>query len=167
MARNALDVYLNDHLAGSTMGLDLARRLASQMEGTTLGEVMGGIADDIERDRETLERLMERLGITENPVKQGLTLMAEKASRLKLSGTTTGDREFGTLLGLETLSLGVEGKRCLWETLALIPDADPGLHEFDLPDLIARATEQRAAIDRERLVLVPTALTESEAGAPT
>src|SRR5215207_11366798 len=57
VARTALDVYLNDHLAGSTMGLDLARRLASQGEGTPVGKVMGAIASEIERDRETLERL--------------------------------------------------------------------------------------------------------------
>jgi hypothetical protein len=165
MARNGLDVYLNDHLAGSTMGLDLARRLASQAEGA-LGEVMAGIADEIERDRETLERLMDRVGTSQNPVKQGITWMAEKASRLKFSGATTGDRELGTLLALETLSLGVEGKRCLWESLALIPDADPAIQELDLSELMARAASQRASIDRERLALVPKALVGREAGAP-
>jgi uncharacterized coiled-coil protein SlyX len=165
MARNGLDVYLNDHVAGSTMGLDLARRLASQVEGA-LGQVMAGIADEIERDRETLERLMDRVGTSQNPVKQGITWMAEKASRLKFSGATTGDRELGTLLALETLSLGVEGKRCLWESLALIPDADPAIQELDLSELTARAASQRATIDRERLALVPKALVGREAGAP-
>ena len=92
--------------------------------------------------------------------------MAEKASRMKFSGATSGDRELGTLLALETLSLGVEGKRCLWESLVVIPDAAPALQELDLPDLIARAAAQRAAIDRERLALVPTALAEHPAGTP-
>jgi len=166
VARTALDVYLNDHLAGSTMGLDLARRLASQGEGTPLGEVMGAIASEIERDRETLERLMARLDVTQNPVKQGLTWMAEKASGLKFSGATTGDRALGTMLALETLSLGVEGKRCLWESLSVLPDPDPAIQELDLPGLMSRAVSQRAAIDRKRLALVPAALTEREAGAP-
>jgi hypothetical protein len=165
MARTPLDVYLNDHLAGSTMGLDLARRIASQAEGTPLGEVMAPIAEEIARDRETLERLMDGLGTTQNPVKQGLTWMAEKASALKFSGATTGDDELGALLALETLSLGVEGKRCMWESLTVIPDPEPALAELDLPELISRAVAQRAAIDRERLALVPTALTEREAGA--
>lgn len=166
MAHKALNVYLNDHLAGSTMGLDLARRLASQAEGTPLGELMAPIADEIERDRETLKELMDRLDVSENPVKQGLTWVAEKASRLKFSGATSGDRELGTLLALETLSLGVEGKRCLWESLAAIADAAPAIGDLDLPELIGRAEAQRAAIDRERLARVPTALTERQRGAP-
>lgn len=162
MAQKALDVYLNDHLAGSRMGLDLARRLESQTEGTPLGEVVAAVADEIEQDRETLEGLMERLDTSENPVKQGLTWMAEKASSLKFSGATTGDQELGTMLALETLSLGIEGKRCLWESLTVIPDPGPAIGELDLPDLMARAAAQRAAIDRERLALVPTALAERE-----
>ena len=162
MAQKALDVYLNDHLAGSRMGLDLARRLESQTEGTPLGEVVAAVADEIEQDREILEELMERLDTSENPVKQGLTWMAEKASGLKFSGATTGDHELGTMLALVTLSLGIEGKRCLWESLAVIPDPGPAFGELDLPDLMARAAAQRAAIDRERLALVPTALAERE-----
>ena len=127
---------------------------------------MAGIAAEIERDRETLERLMDRLGATQNPVKQSITWMAEKASRLKFSGATTGDRELGRFLSLEAMSLGVEGKRCLWESLAVIPDADPAIRELDLPQLSARATSQRATIDRERLALVLRALAKREAGAP-
>ena len=88
--------------------------------------------------------------------------MAEKASSLKFSGATTGDQELGTMLALETLSLGIEGKRCLWESLAVIPDPGPAIGELDLPDLMARAAAQRAAIDRGRLSLVPTALGERE-----
>ena len=67
MAHKPLDVYLNDHLAGSRMGLDLARWIESHAEGTPLGELMASIADEIEHDRETLERLMERLDITGEP----------------------------------------------------------------------------------------------------
>jgi hypothetical protein len=57
MARKALGIYLNDHLAAATMGRDLARQLASQTEGTPLGERMGSIAAAIEADREELETL--------------------------------------------------------------------------------------------------------------
>ncbi len=127
---------------------------------------MATIADEIEQDRQTLEALMERLGTTANPVKQGLTWMAEKIGALKFSGATTGDQAQGTMLALETLSLGVEGKRCLWESLTVIPDPDPAIAELDLPDLMARAATQRATIDRERLALVPAALAEREAEAP-
>ena len=160
MAHKALDVYLNDHLAGSTLGRDLARHLESQNEDTPLGERMGSIAAAIEADREVLEDLMERLGTTANPVKQSITWLTEKVARLKFSGTTTGDRELGTFLGLETLSLGVEGKLALWQALATITEDEPALKEIDLPDLIQRAETQRVALERERLALATEVLSD-------
>jgi hypothetical protein len=160
--RKALGTYLNDHLAGATMGRDLARQLASQTEGTPLGERMSSIAAAVEADREALEGLMERLGIAVNPLKQGVTWITEKIARLKFSGTTTGDRRLGTFLALETLSLGVEGKLALWQALAAIGDDEPALGPMDLQGLIRRAETQRVALERERLALAPEALSDEE-----
>lgn len=161
MAHTTLDVYLNDHLAGSTMGRDLAHQIQSQTDGTPLGDVMASVAAEIDEDRATLEDLMERLGTTANPIKQSITWLTEKIARLKFSGATMRDRDLGTFLALETLSLGVEGKRSLWETLAALSGV-PAVEDLDLPELIRRAERQRAAIDRERLALAPTALDDAE-----
>jgi hypothetical protein len=161
MARTALGIYLNDHLAGSTLGRDLARQLESQNEGTPLGERMGSIASAIEADREALEDLMERLGTTANPLKQSVTWLTEKVARLKFTGTTTGDRELGTFLAIETLSLGVEGKLALWQALTTLAD-EPALAGVDLRDLIRRAETQRTALERERLALAAEALARDE-----
>ena len=162
MAHKELDVYLNDHLAGSMMGRELARQLESQNDGTPLGERMGSIATAIEADSEVLKDLMERLGTTANPVKQGVTWLTEKVARLKFSGATTGDRELGTFLALETLSLGVEGKRSLWQALATIVDEQPALKTIDLDDLIQRAETQRDSLEQERLALAPNTLSDDE-----
>ena len=54
---------------------------------------------------------------SKNPVKQATTWLAEKASRVKLSGMSSGEDELGTFLALETLSLGVEGRKRLWIAL--------------------------------------------------
>ncbi len=151
MGHRARDVYLNDHLAGSTMGVNLARRLARRAQGTPLGETMQPIADEIARDRATLEDLMARLGTSANPVKRGVTWLAEKAAALRFSGATTRDPRLGTFLALETLSLGIEGKRCLWQALAAAADGTPELAGFDFDDLARRAERQRAAVERERL----------------
>jgi hypothetical protein len=78
---------------------------------------MRRLADEIEEDHQTLSELMETLGTSKNPVKQATTWLAEKASRVKLSGMSSGEDELGTLLALETLSLGVEGKKRLWIAL--------------------------------------------------
>jgi hypothetical protein len=163
MSTGPLDVYLNDHLAGATMGADLARHLASQGEGTPLGDRMTALADEIEADRQTLADLMERRGTTVNPVKQGVTWLAEKAGRLKFSGAGSGDGAVGTFMALEALSLGVEGKRSLWQALLAVRDREPGPAGLDLPGLIRRAEDQRAAIEAERLERAPSALAEGPA----
>jgi hypothetical protein len=63
----ALDVYLNDHLAGATLGSELAEQIRSQTEGSPLGEVMRSIAVEIDEDRETLSDLMDRMGLLAIP----------------------------------------------------------------------------------------------------
>lgn len=110
MADKAMNVYLNDHLAGAMLGSDLAEQLQEQNEGTALGDLMSSLAAQIEEDREMLIDLMDRMGTSKNPVKQATTWLAEKASRPKFSGLTSGEPEFGTFMALESLTLGVEGK---------------------------------------------------------
>ena len=151
MADRSLDVYLNDHLAGATMGQDLADRLASRTEGTPFGPEMATIASEIAEDKETLEKLMEAVGTSRNPVKQGLAWISEKASRLPLSGAGSGDSDLGTFLSLETLSLGVEGKISLWRVLDEVASRYPALTETDFASLITRGQRQRAALERERM----------------
>jgi hypothetical protein len=51
MADKAMDVYLNDHLAGATLGSELAEQIRNRHEGTPLGEVMRSIAPQVEEDR--------------------------------------------------------------------------------------------------------------------
>lgn len=110
MAHRPIDVYLNDHLAGATFGADLARQLEARTEGTASQPEMSRLAGEIEADLDTLTDLMERLGATRNPGKQVAAWVAEKASRLKLTGVSSGNDEIGMLLSIEALSLGVEGK---------------------------------------------------------
>ena len=94
-----------------------ARQLEARTEGTDFQAEMSRLATDIEADLEKLTDLMERIGASRNPAKQIATWAAEKASRLKLAGVSSGNGELGTFLSIEALSLGVEGKASLWTTL--------------------------------------------------
>lgn len=152
-----LNVYLNDHLAGARFGSDLARRLAGRMGATT----MTALSEEIEQDRQTLQQMMDRLGTSRNPVKEAATWVAEKVSHVKLSGLTAGHREFGLFMALETLSLGIEGKRSLWVALARVTDHYPELSEFDLVALRERAAAQRRVVEAERAATARRALTAS------
>jgi hypothetical protein len=159
-----LDAYLNDHLAGATGAAELARNSAQSHSGTPLSGFLNDLAAQIEQDRNSLQELMDRLGATKNPLKQAGAWLMEKVSRVKLTGTTGGEPELNALLTLETLSLGVEGKICLWEALKTVADSNPVLAGADLDGLLKRANDQRSALERERLAAAKAALSTSPAG---
>ncbi len=158
MADKAMDVYLNDHLAGAMLGSALAEQLLETNEGTPLGDVMASIAPQIEEDRKTLVELMDRMGTSKNPVKQATTWVAEKATRPKFSGLTSGDPEVGTFMAVENLRLGVEGKVSLWKILREVSDQYEPLKSMNLETLIERAEAQRDALEQERITAGKLAL---------
>ena len=91
MPRTPLSIYLQDHLAGSTAGVALARRFAKHNEGTRAGRTVAQIADEIEADRETLKRLMSELGIRASLAKNAAAWSTERLARLKPNGRLRGD----------------------------------------------------------------------------
>jgi len=158
MADNAIDVYLNDHLAGAMLGTDLAEQIQNQNDGTALGELMETLAPQIEQDRQTLIELMQRLDTSKNPAKQVTAWIAEKASRAKFSGMTSGEPELGTFMALETLLLGVRGKACMWTALRHVADRHPAIASVNLEELIDRARTQEDALEHARLAAGTRAL---------
>jgi hypothetical protein len=164
MGGKELDTYLNDHLAGATLGSELAAQIWDRAEGT-LASVMARVAPEIEEDRQSLVDLMERLGALANPVKQATTWATEKATRLKFSGATSREPDLGLFLALETLTLGVTGKLALWTALEAVAADHPVLAEIDLETLIARARSQRESLEGERLAAARRSLEDGDAGA--
>lgn len=148
---DALDTYLNDHLGGSMLGSDLAGQIRDDSEGTPLGELMAQIAHQVEEDRQTLSDLMEELGTSRNPIKEATAWVAEKASRAKLKGASSGEPEFGLFMALETLTLGVEGKLSMWKVLKEIAHQHPPLAAANLDELIGRAQSQHDELEGERI----------------
>jgi hypothetical protein len=57
-----LHIYLNDHLAGSAAGSELARRCRDNNRGTPLAEFLDGLLRQIEEDQLALEGIMDVLG---------------------------------------------------------------------------------------------------------
>jgi hypothetical protein len=144
-----LATYLNDHLAGATAGLELARRASGQNEGTPLGRFLEGLAAEIEEDRETLQAVMASLDVGRDRVKVAAGWLGEKAGRLKPNNRLFGYSPLSRLIELEGLALGVEGKRGLWQVLSNLND--PRLAEFDFEALLERARTQRDALHERRL----------------
>jgi hypothetical protein len=144
-----LATYLNDHLAGATAGMELARRARRQNEGTSLGRFLEELTREIEEDRETLKTMMARLEVGTDRVKVVAGWVGEKAGRLKPNNRLFGYSPLSRLIELEGLALGVEGKRSLWQALRHLGDSR--LAEFDLDALLERARKQRDALQERRL----------------
>jgi hypothetical protein len=144
-----LATYLNDHLAGATAGLDLARRLADD-EGP-----LAAVAEEIAEDRQALIDVMERLSVGQSRIKVALGWGAEKVLRYSPASR---------LEELEALSLGVEGKLALWRALRHTYGSDPRLDGVDLDDLIARGQSQRRRLERQRMTVAEEALGRPPSG---
>jgi hypothetical protein len=150
-ANELLGIYLNDHLAGAAAGVELAEKLGATNEGTPFGTAVAAVAREIKEDRETLQGLVERLGIGKNPVKQAAGWAFEKFTRLRFNRQLTGSAELTRLLETETLSLGIEGKLAMWQALKGIPGLDAELGAADYDRLIGRARQQRETLEPHRL----------------
>lgn len=141
-----LAIYLNDHLAGATGGVELARRLRASNRGNDVfGQPLDRICVEIEEDRATLERVIDRLGFSQSRVKPAAAWVAEKLGRLKLNGRLRGYSPLSRVLELEGLLFGITGKMALWETLADLEGVE--CLEIDFAQMSARAAEQRSAVD--------------------
>jgi hypothetical protein len=145
-----LSIYLNDHLAGSTVGLDLARRTASENEGSSYGRVLAEVAEEIAEDREALIDVMDRLSVGHDRVKVVGAWAVEKLGRLKLNGSLVSYSPLSRLEEIEGISLGVEGKLSLWQSLKVSHGDDRRLRSVDLDALITRARSQRRRLERQR-----------------
>jgi hypothetical protein len=145
-----LRIYLQDHLAGSTAGLELARRTRGANEGTEYGPPLAKIADEIEADRRHLECIIEDFGFGGDRLKNIAAWGLEKVGRLKLNGQLTGYSPLSRMVELEGLLTGITGKKGLWVSLLELAPSEPRLDADLLGRLRDRAEEQRATVEELR-----------------
>ena len=151
-----LDSYLNDHLAGSVGAVELINHWIEVCEGKQLGEFFTAIKNDISSDQQILRDLMRGLGAEENSVRRAGAWAAEKLSRARFAVAGDEMGGLGLLLALETLVIGITGKKLLWRALAA---ADlPQLQEIDFAKLTRRAEEQIDRVEAERIRAAQQAL---------
>jgi hypothetical protein len=143
-----LGVYLNDHLAGSTMGMSLARRMVASAEpGSERATVLSRLATEIAEDRSALLRIIAALGIRVRGYKVFAAWAGEKAGRLKLNGYLLTRSPLSDLEETELLRLGVEGKAAGWRTLRELADRDSRLDAGCLDELIVRTNHQASVLE--------------------
>lgn len=150
-AQNPLGIYLNDHLAGATVGLELARRLAGTGQVPAPAAELRQFTQDVAEDRDTLLRIMGTLGVPVRSYKVWAAWAGEKAGRLKPNGHLTTRSPLSNLEELELMRLGVEGKAAGWRTLRMLAERDGRLDAGQLDDLISRARSQAGFLEESRI----------------
>ncbi len=153
-----LAIYLNDHLAGATVGRELARRAAhSNRDNPAYGAFLDRLAKEIDEDRQSLLAIMGGLNVKVDRLKVLAGWGGEKLGRLKLNGRVRGYSPLSRVVELEGLALGVHGKLSLWRALDRLELGDAA-GANDLGELQRRAQGQLEQLEEHRLRAVEDAL---------
>jgi hypothetical protein len=146
-----LHVYLQDHLAGATFGSELVERCRQRNERSEFGPPLAELAGEIASDRQTLIAVMRRVGAERSNVKVSAAWLSEKARRLKPNGRLFSYTALTRVVELESLAIGIAGKRALWRTLENVASQRGELEGYDFAALAARAEDQLQRVERLRL----------------
>jgi hypothetical protein len=164
MSSDLLGIYMQDHFAGSTAGVELAKRAAKSNEGTELGDALAVVAKEVDEDRESLRRIMDSYGARADPLKNAGAWTLEKAGRLKPNGRLLSYSPLSRMIELEGLVLGITGKLGLWQALReVLGDQYAG---EDLAQLAERAEGQRNTLEPFRRAAARDAFAESASRQP-
>jgi hypothetical protein len=145
-----LGIYLNDHLAGATGGLELARRMAASHRGPAADGALQRLAAEVAQDHAALEDIMAALGPV-RAYKVYAAWIGEKAAQLRLNGYFLARSPLSSLEELEMLRLGVESNAAGWRTLRVLAETDKRLDSGRMDELIARARRQAVLLEELRV----------------
>ena len=150
MNEKYLRIYMQDHLAGATAGVELARRTSGANKDSDYGPALAKIADEVASDRRQLENIIRDLGFGADKIKNIAAWGLEKVGRLKLNGELTSYSPLSRVVELEGLLTGITGKLSLWVALLEVAPGEPRLDTALLERLRDRAEEQRATVEELR-----------------
>ena len=150
MNEKLVRIYLQDHHAGSTTGLELARRAHGSNKDNDYGKALAPIVDEIAADQKSLESIMDDLGVGSDKIKDAGAWALEKVGRLKMNGQITGYSPLSRMVELEGLMTGITGKIGLWAALLQIAPDEPRLDAAHLERLRERGESQRTKVEELR-----------------
>ncbi|MBN1206185.1 MAG: hypothetical protein JXB05_14805 [Myxococcaceae bacterium] len=156
-----LGIYLNDHLAGSAAGLELARRAERENRGNPVGDYLATLITELEQDRALLERVMRGVRAPRDTFKLGAAWLMEKLGRLKLNGRFVRYSPLSRMVELEGLFVASQGRRALWRLLRRLARVEKALAGIDFDALVARTEGQLRTLERWRLLAADTAFTHA------
>jgi uncharacterized protein with HEPN domain len=155
MAHEFLTTYLNDHIAGSQMALEILD-LLHHLDNAAVWQDM---KSEIDADRQELEQLIRSINSTPSALRRAAAWMVEKFAELKMRvDDPSTDAALRRLELIEALAIGIDGKHALWTALQMASQITPELKSLDYERLIARAEAQRGVVEVRRLQAAADAL---------
>jgi hypothetical protein len=145
-----LAIYCNDHLAASTGGIELVRRMLSVHRGTGYAPALEQLLAELHEEKAALRAIMDTLGLPFRQHKQVALWLGEKVSRLKLNGRLLTRSPLSDLVEFEFLASAVRAKRSGFETLRALADVDDRLDAERLDELVEQATRQHSWLTEAR-----------------
>ncbi|WP_435841328.1 transaldolase [Streptomyces fagopyri] len=159
-----LAIYLNDHYAGATGGLELFRRAAQSRTDAREATALADLVQQVDEDRDALAAIMADLGVSTSRPKAAVGWLAEKAGRLKPNGHFLSRSPLSDVMEAESMLLGVQGKAACWRTLRILADSDERLSPENLNALMERAEQQSATLEEVRSAAVARVLLSQTVG---
>jgi hypothetical protein len=158
MSETHLAVYLNDHRAGAAAAVELLEHLERSHRDTPIATFARDLRAEVTADVRELEGLMNRAGIGSSIPRNAAGWLTGKMAELKVLVDDAGDGSLRLLETLETVALGIDGKRALWRALEAVADRAPALAGMDYARLTRRADDQRGSVEAQRLAAAQAAL---------
>ena len=152
-----LRVYLDDHRAGAAGGVALARRMLEANQDNFLTATMREVSDEIERDRQLLDDVIERLGYSPNRLKIVMGAAGAWIARLKANGYVSRYSPLSRLEEFEMLTAGIMSKASLWRCCELALAGRSEVTDVDFDALRRSAEDQRARLEAYRPRIVEDA----------
>ena len=140
---------MQDHLAGARFAVTLLDDLIAQKADADAADLAARLLTEIKQDRSVLEEFVNQFGADRSLVKEASAWIAQKASKAKLDVS----EPFGIFEAVELLSLGVLGKRALWNTLNELKRSGSFKCEPELEELIRLAEQQYEGLEKLRRTL--------------
>lgn len=142
-----LHAYLRDHLSGADAAITVVERMMESHRGTSDEELFAALHREFSEERSVVTALLESLGGSPWSLKR-LIGQATGGVLQAVAGGEPG--QLALFRTLESLAIGVQGKRLLWRAAQTIapPLRAPGSRSFK--DFEALALDQWERIDERR-----------------
>jgi hypothetical protein len=115
--KDHLVTYLNDHMAATIAGSELAKRCRSSNKENPLAEFLEKLILVLESQESLIKELIAALNATESISKKLAAWTAEKLGRFKLNDAILSYSDLSRVVELEGLVVILQGLSSMWQVL--------------------------------------------------